>query len=52
MAPIIPLNGYTEELNLLAAFLIGIGFGFVLEQAGFSSSRSWPECFTAMILQF
>jgi hypothetical protein len=45
MAPIIPLNGYTEELNLLVAFLIGIGFGFALEQAGFSSSRKLAGMF-------
>jgi rhodanese-related sulfurtransferase len=29
----------SEELNLVFALLIGIAFGFVLEQAGFSSSR-------------
>jgi len=28
-----------NELNLIVAFLIGIGFGFVLEQAGFSTSK-------------
>jgi hypothetical protein len=39
MGPIIPLLGISEEINLLVAFLIGIGFGFSLEQAGFSSSR-------------
>ncbi|GAB6281994.1 MAG: hypothetical protein STSR0008_07380 [Ignavibacterium sp.] len=28
-----------NELNLIVAFLIGIGFGFALEQAGFSTSK-------------
>ena len=39
MGPIIPLLEISNEINLLIAFLIGIGFGFTLEQAGFSSSR-------------
>jgi uncharacterized protein len=39
MAPIVPLNDVSQEINLVIAFLIGLGFGFVLEQAGFSSSR-------------
>ncbi len=39
MGPVIPLLNISEEINLLVAFLIGIGFGFSLEQAGFSSSR-------------
>ncbi len=39
MGPIIPLLDISKEINLLVAFLIGIGFGFSLEQAGFSSSR-------------
>ncbi|MFN8241220.1 MAG: YeeE/YedE thiosulfate transporter family protein [Bacteroidales bacterium] len=34
-----PLNIVPEWLDFLIAFLIGIGFGFSLEQAGFSSSR-------------
>jgi uncharacterized membrane protein YedE/YeeE len=29
----------SDQLNLVVALLLGIGFGFVLEQAGFSSSR-------------
>ena len=28
-----------DQLNLVVALLLGIGFGFVLKQAGFSSSR-------------
>jgi hypothetical protein len=39
MGPISSQPGFTEGLNLLFAFLIGIGFGIALEQAGFSSSR-------------
>lgn len=45
MGPIIPLAGISEEINLLTAFLIGIAFGFVLEQAGFSSSRKLAGMF-------
>ncbi len=45
MGPIVPLFEIPEELNLLIAFLIGIGFGFVLEQAGFSSSRKLAGMF-------
>ena len=39
MGPLIAYEIITENTNLLFAFLIGIGFGFVLERAGFSSSR-------------
>jgi len=45
MGPIIPLSGISEEINLLIAFIIGIGFGFTLEQAGFSSSRKLAGMF-------
>ncbi len=45
MGPIVPLFEIPEELNLLIAFLIGLGFGFVLEQAGFSSSRKLAGMF-------
>ena len=38
MAPFVPAP-ITDPLNLVVALLLGIGFGFVLEQAGFSSSR-------------
>ncbi|MCU0373156.1 MAG: YeeE/YedE family protein, partial [Ignavibacteria bacterium] len=38
MAPLVPdLIG--NELNLVIAILIGIAFGFILEQAGFSTSK-------------
>jgi len=39
MGPVSSLINMPEWLDLLIALLIGIGFGFSLEQAGFSSSR-------------
>ena len=39
MGPITILHALPEWFDLLVALLIGIGFGFALEQAGFSSSR-------------
>jgi uncharacterized protein len=39
MGPISSLINMPVWLDLLIAFLIGTGFGFSLEQAGFSSSR-------------
>lgn len=39
MGPLSSLAAYPEWLDLLMAFVIGTGFGFALEQAGFSSSR-------------
>jgi uncharacterized protein len=39
MAPFIELAGSSPWISFLAAVIIGIGFGFALEQAGFSSSR-------------
>ena len=45
MAPIIPIYEISQELNFLIAFIIGIGFGFALEQAGFSSSRKLAGMF-------
>lgn len=38
MGPLVP-DIISNELSLIVAFLIGIGFGFILEQAGFSSSK-------------
>lgn len=38
MGPFVP-TFISEELNLVVAFFIGIAFGFVLEQAGFSNAR-------------
>lgn len=39
MGPLSSYFNFPEWLDLLTAFLIGTGFGFALEQAGFSSSR-------------
>jgi hypothetical protein len=38
MGPLVP-DIISPELNLILGLLLGIAFGFVLEQAGFSSSR-------------
>ncbi|HEX2969032.1 MAG TPA: YeeE/YedE thiosulfate transporter family protein [Bacteroidales bacterium] len=45
MAPVSSLIVFPEWLDLLIAFLIGTGFGFALEQAGFSSSRKLAGMF-------
>lgn len=45
MAPLSSLYVFPEWLNILTAFLIGTGFGFALEQAGFSSSRKLAGMF-------
>ena len=45
MGPISSLIAMPEWLDLLIALLIGIGFGFALEQAGFSSSRKLAGMF-------
>lgn len=39
MGPLIVNEIISENANMLLAFVIGIGFGFVLESNGFSSSR-------------
>ncbi|MFA6456925.1 MAG: rhodanese-like domain-containing protein [Bacteroidota bacterium] len=44
MFPLVP-NLISDELNLIVALLIGIAFGFVLEQAGFSSSKKLAGVF-------
>ncbi len=38
MGPLVP-HFIGDEFNLMIAFLVGIGFGFSLEQAGFSSTK-------------
>lgn len=38
MAPLVP-DIISNEFNYLIALLVGIGFGFALEQAGFSSTK-------------
>jgi hypothetical protein len=45
MGPISSLFTMPEWLDLIIALLIGIGFGFALEQAGFSSSRKLAGMF-------
>jgi len=45
MAPLIVNEIISPDTNLLIAFLIGIGFGFVLESSGFSSSRKLAGMF-------
>ena len=45
MGPLSVFSEFPEWLNLLVGFIIGIGFGFALEQAGFSSSRKLAGMF-------
>ncbi|MBL7113935.1 MAG: YeeE/YedE family protein [Bacteroidales bacterium] len=45
MGPILTSGDFAAWVSLLIAFLIGIGFGFALEQAGFSSSRKLAGMF-------
>jgi hypothetical protein len=37
--PVAIVSNWPEGVNLVVAFLIGIGFGFFLEQGGFGNSR-------------
>ncbi len=45
MSPFIDLTSSSPLLGFLTALIIGIGFGFALEQAGFSSSRKLAGMF-------
>lgn len=45
MGPLVPQEIIGANWNLLIAFVIGVGFGAVLEQAGFSSSRKLAGVF-------
>jgi uncharacterized protein len=45
MGPLSIFSEFPEWLDLLVGFIIGIGFGFALEQAGFSSSRKLAGMF-------
>jgi hypothetical protein len=45
MGPLAGNEFISQETNFLLAFLIGIGFGFVLEMSGFSSSRKLAGVF-------
>jgi len=39
MAPFLKYGLFNDEVSLVVAFVIGIGFGFALERAGFGSAR-------------
>ena len=45
MAPLVPYEVISPATNMLMAFIIGIGFGWVLESSGFSSSRKLAGVF-------
>ncbi|MFP4367300.1 MAG: YeeE/YedE thiosulfate transporter family protein [Bacteroidales bacterium] len=45
MGPLIVYDIISSNTNLLLAFFIGTGFGFILEQSGFSSSRKLAGMF-------
>lgn len=45
MGPLVINEIISPETNLFLAFIIGIGFGFVLESSGFSSSRKLAGVF-------
>ncbi len=44
-APFFKFGLFGDEASLVVAFLIGIGFGFFLEQAGFGSARKLTNQF-------
>jgi hypothetical protein len=39
MTPLVKFGMFGDEVGLVVAFLIGIGFGFALERAGFGSAK-------------
>ncbi|MGB9771040.1 MAG: YeeE/YedE thiosulfate transporter family protein [Candidatus Kapaibacteriota bacterium] len=45
IAPFYKFGMFGEEFSLIVAFLIGIGFGFFLERAGFGSARKLASQF-------
>jgi len=45
MGPLVTYDHISADTNLLLAFIIGIGFGFVLESSGFSSTRKLAGVF-------
>ncbi|MBN2347319.1 MAG: YeeE/YedE family protein [Bacteroidales bacterium] len=45
MAPLVTYEVISQNTNLFLAFIIGIGFGWVLESSGFSSSRKLAGVF-------
>jgi len=44
-APLFKFGLFGDEFSLVVAFLIGIGFGFFLERAGFGSARKLTDQF-------
>ena len=45
MAPLLKYGVFGSEVSLVFAFLIGLGFGFALERAGFGSARKLTAVF-------
>ncbi len=45
MAPLFKFGAFGDEFSLVVAFLLGIGFGFALERAGFGSARKLTSQF-------
>lgn len=45
MGPLVPYGIISGEFNFIIAIIIGIAFGFILEQAGFGSSRKLAGVF-------
>ena len=45
MGPVTGILESSQLINLMIALIIGMGFGFALEQAGFSSSRKLAGMF-------
>lgn len=45
MGPLVTNEIITQNTNFFLAFLIGMGFGFILESSGFSSSRKLAGVF-------
>jgi uncharacterized protein len=45
MAPFFKAGAFSEETSLIVAFVLGIGFGWFLERAGFGSSKKLASQF-------
>ncbi len=45
MGPLVPYGIISSEFNLIIAVILGVLFGFILEQAGFGSSRKLAGVF-------
>ena len=46
MTPLYKYGFFGDEFALLVAFVLGLGFGFFLERAGFGSARKLPRSST------